>query len=345
MSSLYCYSEMILTFKLKHNKDLSVELGQAKQVAIFAIHNRDKLSSKYVKDFWLKSAISNQILRKYGRDRKCKHISKVNLIVPNQWVKVKDNVLRLVPLWLEVDISYLPKFTKVNQVEVSDTYCFISISVDVAEPYQPTTIIGVDRNTNGHIAVCWNLSSGKVLKLWKSALHTANKYKHIRKQMQQQGKYRVVKQIKQKQSKISKDLNHKVSRAIVDFAYNNKWCLVLEDLKWIRTTAKSKKSFKYALNNWSFYQLQMFIEYKAKLLWVPLNYVDPAYTSKCCSRCGKINNPQGKVFKCSKCGFVEHRDVNASFNIALRYSGVQFGVERDTSKSNTGVAQEICYGW
>lgn len=333
---------MILTFKVKHGRDLSLELDKAKQVAIFAIHNRDKLSSKYVKDLWLKSVVSCQILRKYGRDRKCKSISKVNLIVPGQWLKVKDNILRIIPLWLEVDISYLPKFTKVNQVELSDIYCFISVSVDVAEPYQPKTIIGVDRNTNKHIAVCWDLSSGKVLKLWKSALHIANKYKNIRKQMQQQGKYKVVKQIKQKQSKISKDLNHKVSRAIVNFAYKNKWCIVLEDLKWIRKTSKSGKSFRYALNNRSFYQLQMFMEYKAKLLWVPLSYVDPAYTSKCCSRCGEINNPQGKVFKCSKCGFVEHRDVNASFNIALRYSGVQFGKERDLSKSNTGVAQEVC---
>jgi transposase len=66
---------------------------------------------------------------------------------------------------LDVDISYLPKFSKVNQVEVSDIYCFISVSIDVVEPYQPITVIGVDRNTNGHIAVCSNLSTGKVLKL------------------------------------------------------------------------------------------------------------------------------------------------------------------------------------
>lgn len=39
---------MILTYKIKHNKDFTVQLRQAKQVAQFAVANRDKLSSKNV---------------------------------------------------------------------------------------------------------------------------------------------------------------------------------------------------------------------------------------------------------------------------------------------------------
>jgi len=63
---------MILTYKIKHNFNLSTELSQAKQIANFAIKNRNKLSSKEVSSIGLKSALSNQILRKYGRNKNCK---------------------------------------------------------------------------------------------------------------------------------------------------------------------------------------------------------------------------------------------------------------------------------
>ena len=47
-------------------------------------------------------------------------------------------------------------------------------------------------------------------------------------------------------------------------------------------------------------------------------YVNPRNTSKCCSVCGNIqkSNRQGSTFKCKKCGFELHADLNASRNIA-----------------------------
>ena len=115
-----------------------------------------------------------------------------------------------------------------------------------------------------------------------------------------------------------KDLNHKISRKIVDMAKVQHAALVFEDLGGIRQTRKQHRSFKYALHSWSFYQLQTFVEYKAKLLGVPVLYVDPAYTSQDCSRCGTRGQRNGKGFKCPTCGHVDHADVNAAFNIALK---------------------------
>src|SRR5690606_25285302 len=146
--------------------------------------------------------------------------------------------------------------------------------------------IGVDLNTTGHLLVASNPQTGKTLKLGKKAHHIHQKYKNIRKKLQKKKKYRAVKQLKNKESRIIKDLNHKISKKRVKEAKEKKVGIVLEDLKQIRETAKTFKKFKYALHSWSFYQLKTFIEYKAKLLGVPVVKIDPHYTSKQCSRCG-----------------------------------------------------------
>jgi putative transposase len=339
---------MILTYKIRHNRDFSKELKQAFKIAEFVVnipdfkfsrysfpggrfntyeHKRKRKcrSSKDVKDFKLPSAISNQILKKYGSQKNIKEVHNVNLIVPNQSIKLNRNAhtITITPLKLTLNYQFPEDFQKVNQIELDSIYAYISCTVpEIPEVIPYEAIMGVDRNTTGHIAVSANLNTGQVRMMGKKAFHVHKKYKNIRRKLQKNGKFRKVKRMKDRESRIVKDLNHKISRKLVETAKDQHAVLVFEDLSGIRNTKKQHHSFKHALHSWSFYQLQTFVEYKAKLLGVSYVYVDPAYTSKDCSRCGARGQRYKKNFKCPVCGHVNHADVNAAFNIALRQKDV-----------------------
>ena len=322
---------MILTYKVKHNKDFSRELSLARKIADFAIKNRDKLSTKYVAHLGLKSIISNQILRKYGRNWRAKVVKSVKLIIPNQGIKYNKEIITISSL--KLIIPFIKNCQKVNQIELDNEYAFVSVTIKENKTIKTKNHIGIDLNTTGHCAVMAVKETGKVYKLGKWAEHTHRKYKNIRKFLQKKGLYKVVKKIRNKEQRIIRDLNHKISRFIVNKAVSEKAEIRLEDLKGIRQTTKSRKSFKYALNSWSFYQLAKFVEYKALLAGIQVSYIKPAYTSKCCSKCGQLGNRNDKVFKCP-CGHVENADSNAAFNIAeLSKSISLLQADRDVCKS------------
>lgn len=109
--------------------------------------------------------------------------------------------------------------------------------------------------------------------------------------------------------------NHKYSRALIDFAVKNGCGTIqMENLKGITTNA-------LFLKNWSYYDLQTKIEYKAQEAGIKVVYIEPQFTSQRCSKCGFIhmeNRPEQAVFKCQKCGYSANADFNASQNISIK---------------------------
>ena len=318
---------MILTFKLKHGRNFDELLKKAFEVAEFTVRNNIKSpNTTFVKDIRgeLPSMIACQVMKKYGHQKTIKEVHNVNLVIPGQGIKFfeETNSIWIPCLKLHLENTITSPFTKINQAEIDREFAYISCTVAEKSEMIPRQFIGVDRNTTGHVAVTANPDTGKIEKLGKSALYIHKKYSAIRKCLQSEGKFRELNRVKDRESRIVKDLNHKISRKIVDMAKDQSAALVFEDLGGIRQTRKQHRSFKYALHSWSFYQLQQFVEYKAKLLGVPVLYIDPAYTSQDCSRCGARGQRNGKSFKCPVCGHVDHADVNAAFNIALRIKSV-----------------------
>lgn len=339
--------KMILTYKIKHGKDFSEELKKAIKVAKFAIRTKSR-TSKNVKHLGLKSMISNQILKKYSKQKKCKSVKSVKLTIPNQGIKVNQDkrIIKIPCVKLELNYHFPNNFTKINQIEIDNKYCYVSCEFVDQPEIRVNGFIGVDRNTTGHIAVVANCSTGKVYKLGKKAYHTHRKYKKIRAHLQKKNAKKKLKKIRNRERNIVRDINHKVSRKIVDLAKENSCGIVLEDLKGIRKGKKSRKknktgeSFKSSINSWEFYQLQAMIEYKSKICGMPVVYVDPRYTSQKCSRCGLIakKNRKGKKYTCTECGHVDHADANAAFNIAAL--GLDQSIaDRDVMEGSTDTPQ------
>jgi putative transposase len=331
--------KVILTFKIRHDRDFSPELEKGKRIAEFVLSHKTR-SSKDVKQFGLKSAIANQILRKYGNNKTVKSVNRIKLTVPSQSIKAdkERRTIEIPCLKFKTPYSFRNDYDKINQIELDNDYAYVSVNIKEQPQITPKVWLGLDRNTTGHIAVLANPETGKVLKLGKEALHIHNKYKSIRKDLQKKGKFGLVKKIRNRESRIIRNLNHQISKEIVKTAMDNNAGIKLEKLEGIRKSRNHSRKFNYSLHSWSFYQLQNLIEYKAMLCGIPLTYVEPRNTSKECSRCGNVGIRDQKKFVCHDCGHVDHADANASFNIALRQpigNIGQLNADRDAFKGST----------
>jgi IS605 OrfB family transposase len=121
--------------------------------------------------------------------------------------------------------------------------------------------------------------------------------------------------------------NHQMSASVIDFALNHGAGVIqMEDVKGLG----AELAGTFLGQNWRYYQLQQFIEYKAKEHDIKVVRINPRYTSRRCSECGHINEKfdrsyrdketakSGKTaqFVCLQCGHEAGPDYNAARNIA-----------------------------
>lgn len=124
-------------------------------------------------------------------------------------------------------------------------------------------------------------------------------------------------------------LNHNISKQLVTEAKEINAALVFEDLTNIRQSLNRKPRSKKerrktapSANNWAFYQLKQYVQYKAAIAGVPVLSVPPAYTSQTCARCHHVHPEKGKSYrsgeryKCGNCGWKHNADINAGIVIS-----------------------------
>ncbi|TDO46180.1 IS605 OrfB family transposase [Kribbella sp. VKM Ac-2527] len=191
--------------------------------------------------------------------------------------------------------------------------------VPEAEQYTPEGFVGVDLG----IVNIATTSTG-----YRAAGRGLNRHRkrqlELRKKLQAKhtkSAKRRLKNRRRKERRHAANVNHIIAKQIVTEAERTSSGIALEDLGGIRQRVRLRKPQRVTLHSWAFHQLGAFIEYKARRAGVPLEYVDPAYTSQECAECHHIdkkNRATQALFICRACGVVAHADRNASRNIAAR---------------------------
>jgi IS605 OrfB family transposase len=202
-------------------------------------------------------------------------------------------------------------------------FLHIPVTRDIPEAMDSDVcnVVGVDRGINFVVATYDSkhksgFVSGKDIKQKRA------KYKQLRKELQQRqtpSARRKLKAIGQRENRWMQDVNHQVSKALVE--NNPKHTLfVLEDLSSVRSaTEKVRRKDRYVSVSWSFYDLEQKLKYKAALNESSVITVDPRYTSQTCPVCGhteKSNRDKKKhIFRCKSCGYTSNDDRIGAMNL------------------------------
>lgn len=210
------------------------------------------------------------------------------------------------------------KYTSADLIVKNDNvYLHISFEKEITDIKASGKFLGVDRGINKLAVTSANkFYSGDKLK------YICQKYKALRNNLQKKGSKsakRHLKTLSGKEKRFKADINHQISKRIVN-SLSSGDTIVLEKLSGIRKQ-KVRKEHRTALNSWNYFQLEQFITYKAGIKGIKVVYVNPAYTSQKCSKCGYIdkNNRKDQAnFCCKKCKFTLNADLNASRNISAR---------------------------
>jgi IS605 OrfB family transposase len=170
----------------------------------------------------------------------------------------------------------------------------------------------------------------------KAIRHQREHFADIRKRYQRHGRRDRVKEHRGKESRWMTDINHKISKAIVDIAlqYGNP-VIVFEKLDGIRDRLRASKRFNRMMSSWAFRQLINFVLYKAERVGILVLFTDPRRTSRTCPVCGhatRSNRPSQSQFRCVKCKFHDNADSVASANIAGGGASLYYQERPDTAR-------------
>ena len=208
-------------------------------------------------------------------------------------------------------------------------------SIEEAKWEHIKEIVGVDMGVNFLLSVYDSHGKAWFIK-GRQVKDKRSHYKQLRRHLQQRqtpSARQRLKQIGQRETRWMTDVNHQVSKALVE-RYGAHTLFVLEDLTGVRgATEKVRKRNRYEFVSWAYYQLRQMIEYKAAKGQSKVMAVDPHYTSQACPKCGHTEkgnrNKQHHRFECKNCHYRSNDDRIGGMN--LHRKGIEYLVAVTTS--------------
>jgi putative transposase len=198
-------------------------------------------------------------------------------------------------------------------------FLHVQLSNEAAESIEVKGVIGVDMGVK-NLAVTddGETFSGDGVEACR------RKYHRIRVTCQRtrtKSSKRKRRKVRAKEGRYKKDVNHVISRRVIDKAKGTGCAIGIEDLEGISKRTTVRKADRCRMKGWAFHQLRTFLTYKALAEGVPVIPVDPRNTSRTCSECGhceRANRKSRGDFECRRCGLRLPADWNAARNIRDR---------------------------
>ena len=222
------------------------------------------------------------------------------------------------------------------QIKDNDFYMLLTYNQPdtIKEDIDPNKIMGIDIGINRPVS--YYISGEKhqppQINIGLKIQHERMKYYKHRKSLQESLKYskgghgrnrkmEALNNLSEKEKNWSQTINHSITRELIRVAQQyNVGIIKMEDLTGITTNSKD-----YFLKSWAYYQLQTYIEYKAKEVGIEILWVDPKDTSNTCPSCKESNplnrNDKDKTkfrcvnFLCEEFDKEKDADIVGSYNI------------------------------
>ena len=197
-------------------------------------------------------------------------------------------------------------------------YLYVTVDLPSAPPVDAKDVMGVDLG----IAVLAMDSDGEA-HTGEGVKQCRRKFSRLRAGLQKAGTKSAKKHLRRnrrRESRYQRDVNHCISKHLVQKALAGQKALAIEELSGIRerTQATVRTNQRYERLSWAFAQLRAFIAYKCEAAGVGLLIIGPRNTSRTCLACGhcaKENRRSQSEFLCKQCGFQANADIVGASNI------------------------------
>ena len=232
-----------------------------------------------------KAVLKNRSLSKRGSAIRV-HAPKLPVLkkpccyINNQNFKVKDNCIEF-PVMVNGKSKRISVFVKLKdrqttlfsnvkfgtmRIVIKNHTLVAQIVYEVVEPVLKSdgNVMGIDLGVKcPAVSYC---SDGKI-KFYgngRKNKYMRRHYAYLRKKLQSSKKMKAVKRINDKEQRIMRDIDHKISHDIVkEAAAHNVKVIKLERLQNISSVTRTSRKNNRSLHTWSFYRLAQFIGYKA----------------------------------------------------------------------------------
>lgn len=290
--------------------DSNVELYSANKQQAQRFYKRIKPEREYP------LSIRKDLIRVERRDTK----------IASYWVRIPVK-LRRGGVWVAVK----PHCEITDDFEICESkllrrnggyFLHLTVKREVELKQSYSSVLAIDMGIR-HVACSVDTRSGETRFYGRELRKARGHYFHLRRKLGEKKLLKVIKRIGAKESSITDDQLHKISKAIVDEAEQRNAIIAIGNPKGIRKNGRGRR-FNRKLNSWPFWKLRQYITYKANWRGIRVVEVNEAYTSKLCWRCGASGKRSGDhhgLFECSRCGLKENADRNGAFNIGRRALG------------------------